>query len=69
MSLQVEAFDRKAVTYECDVTDEQKVKETVEQIIKDFGKIDILLNNAGIGVGGESPPWIWRAGIEHSRST
>ncbi len=49
----VEAFGRKVKTYECDVTNEAKVKETVEQIVKDFGKIDILLNNAGVGVGGE----------------
>ncbi|NLB82268.1 MAG: gluconate 5-dehydrogenase [Clostridiaceae bacterium] len=39
----IEAFG-----YVCDVTDEQKVKETVQNIENDIGVIDILVNNAGI---------------------
>ena len=38
----------KAKAYKCDVSDFNKVKETVSQIEKDFGTIDILVNNAGI---------------------
>lgn len=38
----------KAEIYECDVSDCGKVKETVKQIVKDFGKINIVVNNAGI---------------------
>ncbi len=38
----------KAEIYECDVSNYGKVKETVEQIVKDFGKINIVVNNAGI---------------------
>ncbi len=38
----------KAKTYKCDVSDYEKVKETVQQIAKDFGRIDIVVNNAGI---------------------
>ena len=34
--------------YICDVTDEEAVKQLVEQIHKDLGQIDILVNNAGI---------------------
>ena len=34
--------------YVCDVTDEEAVNATTAQIIKDFGKIEILVNNAGI---------------------
>lgn len=34
--------------YLCDVTKEDEVKKTVEQINKDLGVIDILVNNAGI---------------------
>ncbi len=37
-----------ALGYVCDVTDEQKVNETVADIISKKGKIDILVNNAGI---------------------
>ncbi|MGI5891927.1 MAG: 3-oxoacyl-[acyl-carrier-protein] reductase [Bacillota bacterium] len=38
----------KSKSYKCDVSDFAKVKETVAQIITDFGSIDILVNNAGI---------------------
>lgn len=31
-----------------DITNNEKVVETVEETIKEFGKIDILINNAGI---------------------
>ena len=33
--------------YHCDVTDPTSVQETVEQVSKDFGRIDMLWNNAG----------------------
>jgi NAD(P)-dependent dehydrogenase (short-subunit alcohol dehydrogenase family) len=34
--------------YSCDVTKDEECKKTVETIVKDFGKIDILFNNAGV---------------------
>lgn len=34
--------------YTCDVTGEEQVKGAVEQVVRDFGKIDFLVNNAGI---------------------
>ena len=34
--------------YQCDITRKYFVIDTVESIIKDFGKIDILINNAGV---------------------
>jgi len=34
--------------YVCDVTDEEAVKATVDQIAREVGAIDILVNNAGI---------------------
>ncbi len=36
----------------CDVTNEQSVKEAVEKTIRQFGKIDILINSAGINIRG-----------------
>ena len=35
----------------CDVTDKAEVKETVEEVFNKFGRIDILINNAGIRGG------------------
>ncbi len=37
----------------CDVTEKSMVKELVEKCIKEKGRIDILINNAGIGVYGD----------------
>ncbi|KAG7883370.1 hypothetical protein KL937_000543 [Ogataea polymorpha] len=37
-------------SYGCDVGDQQKVKETVDQIVKDFGTIDVFVANAGIHI-------------------
>lgn len=37
---------------ECDVTNEESVKNFVEQVFNKFGRIDILINNAGVAVRG-----------------
>jgi NAD(P)-dependent dehydrogenase (short-subunit alcohol dehydrogenase family) len=36
----------------CDVTSEESVKQTVQQTVERFGKIDILVNSAGINIRG-----------------
>jgi NAD(P)-dependent dehydrogenase (short-subunit alcohol dehydrogenase family) len=33
---------------ECDVTNENACKDSIDQVLKEFGQIDILFNNAGI---------------------
>jgi NAD(P)-dependent dehydrogenase (short-subunit alcohol dehydrogenase family) len=45
---EIEATGRKALAVQCDVTDEESVKNAVQEVLNKFGKIDILLNNAGI---------------------
>lgn len=42
------AMGVKALSYQCDVSDFKATKEMVAQVIKDFGSLDILINNAGI---------------------
>lgn len=46
------AMGAKVLAVPCDVSDEESVKLAVENVISHFGKIDILLNNAGIAVRG-----------------
>ena len=36
----------------CDVTDEENVKTSIEQVIFEQGHIDVLINNAGFGISG-----------------
>lgn len=48
----IEAVGRKAIAVQCDVTDEENVKVAIDTVLKKFGHIDILLNNAGVAVRG-----------------
>ena len=34
--------------YSLDVTDKQQVKSVVSAVISDFGRLDVLINNAGL---------------------
>ena len=45
---EIKATGANAYFYSFDVSNDAQVQENVEQMIKDHGKIDILLNNAGI---------------------
>ncbi|MDN5351276.1 MAG: hypothetical protein PWQ12_192 [Clostridiales bacterium] len=49
---ELRTFGVDALPVECDVTSEPSVKAGIEEVIQHFGKIDILLNNAGIAVRG-----------------
>lgn len=46
----INKFGVKVIIIKCDISDEKSVKEMVETSIKAFGKIDILINNAGIAI-------------------
>lgn len=45
---QIEKLGRKARAYACDVADFTAVKALCEQVLQDFGGLDVLVNNAGI---------------------
>ena len=45
-------FGIKAKSYSADVTNLKQVEAVVKEIEKDFGKIDILINSAGINIRG-----------------
>jgi len=44
----VRAMDGEAEFFTCDVSDESSVKQAVAGVVKRFGRIDVLYNNAGI---------------------
>jgi NAD(P)-dependent dehydrogenase (short-subunit alcohol dehydrogenase family) len=46
---------RKGLVIECDITDSKKVHDTVDQVVRKFGKVDILINCAGGTSGGLAP--------------
>lgn len=49
---EIEKTGRKVIAVPCDVTSEASVKTAVEAVLKEFGRVDILLNNAGVAVRG-----------------
>lgn len=53
--------------FELDVRDETAVEETIAQVVAHFGRLDILINNAGNGGGGplmEMPREVWQSVID-----
>jgi NAD(P)-dependent dehydrogenase (short-subunit alcohol dehydrogenase family) len=48
----IRKLGRRAIAVSCDVTDEAEVAAMADRAMKEFGRVDILCNNAGGGVGG-----------------
>ena len=45
---EIEELNVKAYAFKCDVSNAQQVETTKAQVLQKFGKIDVLVNNAGI---------------------
>jgi len=59
--------DRRAISVEVDVTEEVQVAAMADRAVQEFGRLDILVSNAGILIAGpldEFPAEKWRAVIE-----
>ena len=48
LAYEINAMGYDAEYWHLDITDEENVKDVFEQVYKKFGKIDILINNAGV---------------------
>ena len=49
---ELEGLGVKAKAYQCNVADADAVAAVIKEIVKDFGGIQILVNNAGFGISG-----------------
>lgn len=51
---EISAFDQKTLFVPMDVADANSVKQAIETTVKTFGRLDVGLNNAGIGFRGKN---------------
>ena len=52
VAAEIRKLGRRSIAVKVDVTDESEVSAMAEAAMKEFGRVDILCNNAGGGVGG-----------------
>lgn len=54
--------------FQCDVRDETEVRQLADSVVKEFGTVNLLFNNAGVGCGGfvwenTLADWEWVMGV------
>ena len=47
VAAEIRALGVRCLAVQCDVTSTESIKNAVGEIVKEYGKVDILLNNAG----------------------
>ena len=50
VAIQIEQLGRKAFAVRCDVSNEEDVRNLINKTVEKFQRIDVLINNAGMGV-------------------
>lgn len=48
MQHEIEAHQRQCLALRCDIADRQQVDEMIKHTVDTFGRVDILINNAGL---------------------
>ncbi len=64
---EIEKVGRRILVVQADVSDKSAVDKMLQKVLAQFGRIDILINNAGMSVVGPSAELredIWRRGID-----
>lgn len=54
---EIKAKGAEAVAMKADISVENDTKKIAEKVMQQYGKVDILINNAGIWYGVEAKPW------------
>jgi 3-oxoacyl-[acyl-carrier protein] reductase/meso-butanediol dehydrogenase/(S,S)-butanediol dehydrogenase/diacetyl reductase len=56
LAAEIEAMGRKALAVEADVTDKAEVQRLIDETSAKFGRLDIIVNNAGVPSGAGDAP-------------
>ncbi|MFC1920211.1 SDR family NAD(P)-dependent oxidoreductase [Chloroflexota bacterium] len=54
---EIKAKGGDAVAMECDISDENTTNKLAEEVTRQYGRADILVNNAAVWYGVEAKPW------------
>ncbi|MDF1720239.1 MAG: SDR family NAD(P)-dependent oxidoreductase [Minwuia sp.] len=58
LAAEIKALGRRVEAVACDVTDRQQVAAMVDGVVASFGRLDIIINNAGVPSGAGASPII-----------
>lgn len=57
VAAEIEALGRRALALDCDVTRRDDARRAVAEALRRFGRVDVLVNNAGAAYCGDRPLW------------
>lgn len=60
-----EKINERCKLYQADITDENQIQSLVNDVVKDFGRIDVLINNAGVSTSEMS----WKTELSNWNNT
>lgn len=66
---EIEKMGRKTLAIKADLTKDKQAKKVIDKAIKAFGKIDVLVNNAGRYIDGDiwdGPSKVWTKSLEYN---
>lgn len=65
----IKASGGEAIFIKCDVTSPESLESLVKQTVEQYGRLDIMVNNAGIAPESGKPAPIWEVDLDNYRAT